>query len=61
MMMFVWQEDDSGLLDRDEVALLVEFFAGDKEVSEEEIDSAMKAMVAICFKVDEFCIEKNGF
>jgi calmodulin len=37
-------DDDSGLLDREEVALVVSFFAGDDEVTEEEIDTAMKQM-----------------
>ena len=37
-------EDGSGLLDREEVALVVEFFAGEKEVSDQDIDGAMELM-----------------
>jgi Ca2+-binding EF-hand superfamily protein len=37
-------EDGSGLLDREEVALVVEFFAGEKEVSDQDIDGAMDQM-----------------
>ena len=37
-------DDGSGLLDREEVALLMEFFSGEDEVSEKEIDKAMGDM-----------------
>lgn len=37
-------EDGSGLLEREEVALVCEFFAGDKEVTDQDIDNAMGQM-----------------